>query len=139
MRNLISPMLLMQLAAAATTPLAANITLDGCERKCGEVNVPYPFGTSYGCHRRGFKVTCDHASSPPKLFLGGDGTGLEMLEISIQNRTVRVRATVWSFAVGNMSDGVFKMSSLQTLSPTCSLPIGTALSSLAVGSRPPHG
>jgi len=54
-------------------------------------------------------VTSDRASSPPKLFLCGDSAGLEVLEISVQNRTVRVRATVWSFAVGNMSDGVFNV------------------------------
>ncbi|CAO2207178.1 unnamed protein product [Urochloa humidicola] len=89
--------------------LAENITLDGCESKCGEVDVPYPFGTSYGCHRRGFKVTCDRTYNPPKLFLGGDSVGLEVLEISIQNRTVRVRAAVWSFAVGNTSDVVMKV------------------------------
>ncbi|XP_022683521.1 wall-associated receptor kinase-like 2 [Setaria italica] len=109
MRSLVMPMLLIQLAAAAATPLAANITLDGCERKCGEVDVPYPFGTSYGCHRRGFKVICDRAYSPPKLFLGGDGAGLEVLGISVQNRTVRVRATIWSFAADNTSDVVVKI------------------------------
>jgi hypothetical protein len=98
MRSLvIMQLLLIQLAAAAVTPLAANITMDGCERKCGEVDVPYPFGTSYGCHRRGFKVICDRAYSPPKLFLGGDEAGLEVLGISVRNKTVRVRAMICSF------------------------------------------
>jgi len=40
MCSLILLVLLMQLTAAAATPLAANITLDGCERKCGEVTFP---------------------------------------------------------------------------------------------------
>ncbi|OEL26249.1 hypothetical protein BAE44_0012734 [Dichanthelium oligosanthes] len=107
MHSLIMPMLLIQLAVAAATSLAATITLDGCESKCGEVDVPYPFGTSHGCHRRGFKVTCDHAYSPPKLFLEGDAGGLEVLEISIPNRTVRVtrvHVKFLSFAPGNTSD-----------------------------------
>ncbi|CAL5001361.1 unnamed protein product [Urochloa decumbens] len=109
MCSLVVPLLLIQLLAASATSLVENITLDGCENKCGEVDVPYPFGTSYGCHRRGFKVTCDRTYSPPKLFLGGDGVGLEVLEISIENRTVRARATVWSFAAGNTSDVVIKV------------------------------
>ena len=35
--------------------------------------------------------------------------GLEVLEISIQNRTVRVHAMVWSFTIGNTSNVVFNV------------------------------
>nr|CAB3483402.1 unnamed protein product [Digitaria exilis] len=103
-------MLFIQIAVAATSSSEANITLDGCESKCGNLDVPYPFGTSYGCHRQGgFKVKCDHAYIPHKLFLEGDDMDLEVLEISIQNRMVRARATVWPFAAGNISDMVVKV------------------------------
>ncbi|KAG2579706.1 hypothetical protein PVAP13_6NG267062 [Panicum virgatum] len=130
MRSLILPMLLMQLAAAAAMPLVANITLDGCERKCGEVDVPYPFGTSYGCHQRGFMVTCDRASSPPKPFLGGDGVSEWAWRCwRSPSRTERCASTQWS--------GPSPLATQAT--PMCSPPIGTALSSLAAGSRPLHG
>ena len=92
-------LLLLQLATAATTSsAAAGVALAGCESKCGGVDVPYPFGSSDGCHRAGFKVTCDRAHQPPRLFLGGGGP--EVLEVSLRNSTVRVRGAVWSFAAG---------------------------------------
>ncbi|CAD6246093.1 unnamed protein product [Miscanthus lutarioriparius] len=104
-------LLLLQLATTAgttwTAVAAANMA--GCESKCGDVEVPYPFGfgTSNGCHRAGFEVTCDRAYRPPKLSLGSGGGGPEVLEISLRNSTVRVRSTVWSFpaaAAGTTSD-----------------------------------
>ncbi|GJN03905.1 hypothetical protein PR202_ga21400 [Eleusine coracana subsp. coracana] len=93
---------LVQLAIAAMTFSSAateNIALDGCESKCGDVDVPYPFGASNGCHRTGFKVTCRRAAAQqPKPFLWPNGP--EVLSVNIRNSTVRVRGTVWSFAVG---------------------------------------
>uniref|UniRef100_J3MS00 Wall-associated receptor kinase galacturonan-binding domain-containing protein n=1 Tax=Oryza brachyantha TaxID=4533 RepID=J3MS00_ORYBR len=101
MRGFVFALLLMQLAAAATVS-AAKIPLGRrCERMCGGVDVPYPFGTSYGCHRRGFRVTCDRTYQPPKLFLQSNGP--EVLEMSVRNSTVRVRGAVWLFAAGNAS------------------------------------
>ncbi|CAO2191974.1 unnamed protein product [Urochloa humidicola] len=95
MRSIAVPLLLLLQLQLAT---AANIALAGCESKCGDLDVPYPFGTRYGCHRTGFKVTCDHSYQPPKLFL--QSSGPEVLAISVRNSTVRVRATPWSFAAG---------------------------------------
>uniref|UniRef100_A0A0E0LWJ3 Protein kinase domain-containing protein n=1 Tax=Oryza punctata TaxID=4537 RepID=A0A0E0LWJ3_ORYPU len=96
-----SLLLMMPLAAPP-----AKIALGNCESTCGGVDIPYPFGTSYGCHRRGFRVTCDRTHRPPKLFLQSNGP--EVLEISVRNATVRVRAVVWSFAAAgsNASDVV---------------------------------
>ncbi|CAL5013348.1 unnamed protein product [Urochloa decumbens] len=105
-------LLLLLLATTTAAAAAANIALPGCESKCGDVDIPYPFGTTAGCYRPGFKVTCqrsggkddDHAH-PPKLLLGSDsvsGDGPhQVLEISVQNATVRVSSTVWFFNVGD--------------------------------------
>lgn len=81
---------------------AANIALPGCEGKCGDVDVPYPFGTAAGCYRPGFMLTCrPGAHGSNKLFLGRDGQ--QVLEISVPNSTVRVSGAVWFFDVGDTS------------------------------------
>ncbi|CAL5013356.1 unnamed protein product [Urochloa decumbens] len=99
---------LLQLAAAATVAAAAGapIALPGCQSRCGELDIPYPFGTTAGCYRPGFKVTCDPkpgAGVAQRLKLGNNGDGPAVLEISVENSTVRVRSTTWFFAVGNTS------------------------------------
>ncbi|KAL1533821.1 putative wall-associated receptor kinase-like 16 [Salvia divinorum] len=46
------------------------ITKPNCDDRCGDVAIPYPFGTSPECHRDPiFAVSCNRAFDPPKLFL----------------------------------------------------------------------
>ncbi|PUZ52105.1 hypothetical protein GQ55_6G244100 [Panicum hallii var. hallii] len=103
---------LLQLAAAivVAAAAAASVALPGCESKCGDVHVPYPFGTTAGCYWPGFKVTCRRSAGgndchrharPPKLLLGSRSDGPQVLEISVPNGTVRVSSTVWFFDVGD--------------------------------------
>ncbi|GJN15819.1 hypothetical protein PR202_gb02762 [Eleusine coracana subsp. coracana] len=62
-----------------------------CTRRCGSIDIPYPFGVEPGCyHAAGFNVTCSHRYHPPKLFLG-DGT-VEVLNISVPDGTVRINS-----------------------------------------------
>lgn len=75
---------LICLALPATS--AAN-TLPGCPDKCGDITIPYPFGTQAPCYREGFDLTCNDSFSPPKLILG---TNIEVLEINITSAEVRV-------------------------------------------------
>uniref|UniRef100_A0A7N2MI87 Protein kinase domain-containing protein n=1 Tax=Quercus lobata TaxID=97700 RepID=A0A7N2MI87_QUELO len=49
-----------------TFPLAK----DGCEDRCGNVSIPYPFGTREGCYvNDSFLITCNHTYNPPLAFL----------------------------------------------------------------------
>ncbi|KAM0837204.1 hypothetical protein ACQ4PT_061821 [Festuca glaucescens] len=85
-------LLALQLPAAA----AAGAAADGCDRTCGDVGVPYPFGitgSAPGCYWRGFNLTCaDDDTSGGKRLLLGDGS-LQVGEISVENATVRVLHT----------------------------------------------
>nr|CAB3452723.1 unnamed protein product [Digitaria exilis] len=84
--------------ALPSPPLAADAAVGqgstgllpegNCTTMCGDVAVPYPFGTTAGCYLPGFNLTCDTNHEPPRLSLG-DGT-LQVVGISLENSTVRV-------------------------------------------------
>ena len=60
-------LLLLPSAAAAT----AGQAKEGCLDRCGNVSIPYPFGTNEHCYlSRYFLVTCDNSSDTHKLLLG---------------------------------------------------------------------
>ncbi|KAF8692750.1 hypothetical protein HU200_039415 [Digitaria exilis] len=91
-------MLLLAAMALPSPPLAADAAVGqgptgllpegNCTTMCGDVAVPYPFGTTAGCYLPGFNLTCDTNHEPPRLSLG-DGT-LQVVGISLENSTVRV-------------------------------------------------
>jgi hypothetical protein len=53
-------------------PSAASLA--HCPSSCGDVNISYPFGIGASCFRKGFELTCNHATQPPELFLGNSTT-----------------------------------------------------------------
>ncbi|MCD7460242.1 hypothetical protein HAX54_043142 [Datura stramonium] len=58
------------------------VALNGCEDHCGNVSIPYPFGTRKGCYRnKQFYIKCNTTYSPPKAFLRG--SNIEVTEVSL--------------------------------------------------------
>ncbi|KMT14782.1 hypothetical protein BVRB_4g075470 [Beta vulgaris subsp. vulgaris] len=46
-----------------------NTTKPGCQRKCGNLTIPYPFGIGNGCYFRDvFAIRCNTSYNPPKAF-----------------------------------------------------------------------
>ncbi|KAJ0086742.1 hypothetical protein Patl1_08224 [Pistacia atlantica] len=58
------------LVAVATKTLAITLAKSGCPGYCGNVAIPYPFGTSPDCFRNeNFRITCNNSFNPPKPYL----------------------------------------------------------------------
>ncbi|KAG6473243.1 hypothetical protein ZIOFF_067156 [Zingiber officinale] len=57
----------------------------GCQSKCGNVSIPYPFGIDSGCSRPGFEINCTDGT--PYLGLGGN---IDMVDIQLFQGTLVV-------------------------------------------------
>ncbi|KAG6626145.1 hypothetical protein CIPAW_15G027400 [Carya illinoinensis] len=73
---------LILVASAASKPNSL------CKRRCGLVEIPYPFGTSDGCYLDStFLITCNSTFNPPKPSLGPD---MFVENISVPDGELRV-------------------------------------------------
>jgi hypothetical protein len=73
------------LLAAVTAATGFPIAKPECQDRCGNVSIPYPFGTRKDCyydHR--FLITCSNDSNPPKAFIGKGN--LEVTEITLDGK-----------------------------------------------------
>nr|DAD42634.1 TPA_asm: hypothetical protein HUJ06_000864 [Nelumbo nucifera] len=88
----------------------------GCQEKCGNVTVPYPFGMvdDQNCYRYLYEVTCNHSFNPPKLFLGTNGN-VEVLEIS-SSGTLRVKTDIGYDCYNNSENVVWSLPSFDLMS-----------------------
>ncbi|MCL7030046.1 hypothetical protein MKW94_027455, partial [Papaver nudicaule] len=89
---------------SSSTPLP--LTKPGCQAKCGNFTIPYPFGigpSENGCSFYGegqfYNITCDASFNPPKplLWFGTNGTTgkhnmIELISISETESEVRVKS-----------------------------------------------
>ncbi|KAK1400808.1 putative WALL ASSOCIATED KINASE (WAK)-LIKE 10 [Heracleum sosnowskyi] len=71
----------------------ASVAKPGCQEKCGNVAIFYPFGIGTGCSaEKRFEIHCDTTFNPPKAFLSY--SNLEVLNISVLEGTIHVNNPV---------------------------------------------
>ncbi|GLT50228.1 hypothetical protein SLA2020_237280 [Shorea laevis] len=84
------------LAAIVAEP--APIAKPGCQDSCGNVSIPYPFGTTEGCYyNKGFLIHCNDTFSPPLAFLGNSN-------VNVTNITLDGRLHIWHFIAHDCYD-----------------------------------
>jgi len=73
------------LLAAVTAATELPIAKPGCQDRCGNVSIPYPFGTGEDCYYDSkFLITCNHSFNPPQAFIGK--SDLNFTEITLDGK-----------------------------------------------------
>ncbi|XP_038698297.1 wall-associated receptor kinase-like 1 [Tripterygium wilfordii] len=85
-----------------TWTASASLAMPGCQERCGDVLIPYPFGIGYerNCSMgEGFEVICNTSFNPPKPFI--KIIGMELLQVSVNDMVVQVMSPVRSLNCRN--------------------------------------
>ncbi|PIN12511.1 Serine/threonine protein kinase [Handroanthus impetiginosus] len=68
-------------SSLSATPPNFPIAKPNCTDRCGNLSIPYPFGTTPDCYQsHSFFVTCNHSFSPPRAFI--QNSSVEITDIS---------------------------------------------------------
>jgi len=85
-------LLLGALILAATASSQPHLS---CNNTCGNLSIPYPFGTSEDCSLdSSFLITCNYSSGTPTPFLGPNTSNIPVLDISLLDGELRVSSFV---------------------------------------------
>ncbi|KAK2978417.1 hypothetical protein RJ640_023876 [Escallonia rubra] len=94
------------------TAHALSLAKPGCQERCGNVVIPYPFGVGADCFsNETFAIACNSSFSPAKPFLRA--INMEVLEISLQG-TIRVNNPISTSNCPNRPDSTLKMDMSKT-------------------------
>ncbi|KAM7481504.1 hypothetical protein LguiB_006087 [Lonicera macranthoides] len=101
-------LLLTPSKAATGIANATTTTKPGCQRQCGNVVIPYPFGIGIGSHcsiqsNPNFEINCNTSFNPPKPYMG---TGTREV-IEITDTHIRIKTFV-SFNCYDQSGGLME-------------------------------
>jgi hypothetical protein len=81
------------LGALILVATAASQPDSSCNNTCGNLSIPYPFGTGEGCYLdHSFLITCNYSSGTPKPFLRS--STIPVLNISLLDGELRVPSLV---------------------------------------------
>ena len=90
---------LLCLKQASAVPSLAK---KGCTDRCGDVSIPYPFGIGKDCYFSDhFSIHCNHSSTPSKPFLNHTKLNLELLDVSLDYKTVMVNNSITPLCENN--------------------------------------
>ncbi|XP_074310668.1 wall-associated receptor kinase-like 8 [Silene latifolia] len=109
---------------ASVTPTniitARNTTKPGCQRKCGDLTIPYPFGIGYECYQESwFGIVCDTSFNPPRAFLmvsPGSGQNHYILQIT-ETKLMMKNSQIASTCYESKLDGFKSGSSYDSFGP----------------------
>ncbi|KAK8953587.1 Wall-associated receptor kinase 2 [Platanthera guangdongensis] len=86
---------LLFISPSSSSAGASAGTLPDCPDRCGNVSIPFPFGTQRGCHLPGFLIACNNSSSsPPKPLLAAASGNIELSSISLSPGSATVLAPI---------------------------------------------
>ncbi|TVU51624.1 hypothetical protein EJB05_03064, partial [Eragrostis curvula] len=80
------PVLLVAAVVLAATAESLTV-MPGCQKSCGGVDIPYPFGIGSGCFRKGFQISCVNNGSAGGIpVLATTSDPIRVLSLSVAPR-----------------------------------------------------